>query len=1126
MDTGGAETRRVVTVLFADVVGFTSLAERLDPEQVKRLVDSAFELLVADVESHGGIVDKLLGDGIIALFGAPVAHEDDADRAVRTGIAMQRTLGKFRDEHPADDLRIRIGINTGEVLVGTVVGTDYTAMGDVVNTAARLQSVAPADGVFVGGATRALCAPNIRFRRVDDVQLRGRSGQVDVWEAVAIDEANPRRRWSSEVPFVGRAAELSILKAVTTTVASGRSAIVAVSGEAGIGKSRLLGEAIAGLVNAWPDTFLLEGACAPYGETNVWWPVAGGVLQQLGLDRNLGAGGDPRQRVVDRLTPFEELRAGSPQFDRLVEVVLHLTGQPSALDHLGPAAVRDAVVSGMVSGLRLRAERSPVVIWVDDVQWAAPLLLELLEALARQLAGLPVLIATTLRADGDASEGWPPAADPALSLHLSLEPLPESEASELVRLAAGVDLAPSVREAISKRSGGNPLFLIELAHLAASSGTDSAHLPGSLRALVAAQLDRLTVAQREVIDNAAVIGNQGRVASLRAFAEHLGQHYDPESFTSLCDLGLLVRDGRRWRFRSDVVREVAYQTLTKQVRAQRHAGVARYLTEHEPRSIDLRAHHMASAAEIQEELGPISGVPRDATDVAVDWLGQAARTWQRQGAARRGLAVVERALRLAERSSARTRDLVLLQTELLFDLHRYREARAVVTELRPAAEACGDRAALASISRLLGTIEQMEGNLVAARRELSAAVEAFRELDDPERLADALRARGFAEVFGGSLADAERFLIESDRLYQTVVDDPRGAAWVQQNLAWVSFLAGDHEVSERRLLSAIDAFDEIDDRGGRAWSFGLLAYVHHFNRRNDEALALADVALGDAKRWGDPWGGAMMLNLQASVHLWRGDVAQALELAERALNGFRKIDDRFGQIQALGIVCRALVGLGRISDADRSAEEVLSLSGSFGELAYPGMAAAGTAMHLGRGPDVVKLAAEARGRLDTTGANVDEGRVIGVFGRVLCGDHDAALTDLLEVDVDVSPFALAARATVSALVGDRAQALADADAIERFGEVSYWDRAVALAAGFAAATGDDRAARRERLVEAVRDLEDVVVVAYVERLLACVDGSTDGATRDGPTTRVVEIGQWSDVADRLARSADGGKLGA
>ena len=1121
-DASAAEERRVVTVLFADVVGFTSLAEHRDPEQVKRMVDDAFELLVADVESYGGVVDKVLGDAIVALFGAPVAHEDDADRAVRAAMAMQRTLSGFRDEHPADDLRMRIGINTGEVLVGTVAGSDYTAMGDVVNTASRLQEAAVSDSIFVGGATRALCSPTVRFRVVDEVRLRGRIGTTDVWEAVAIDEANPTQRWDSDAPFVGREAELAILRAVTNTVESGRAAIVAVSGEAGIGKSRLVGEAIGALTAHHPDALLLSGACAPYGETNVWWPVAGSVLHRLGFDRSY-SGGDVRQRVVKRLSPFEELQPGTARFDRFVEFVLHVLGQPSALDALGPVAIRDAVIDGMASALRRRAERTPVVIWVDDVQWAAPVLLELLEALARQLAGLPLLIATTMRDDSETVESWPPAADPAVTLHLTLEALPEDDAAELVQRVAGRDLSGPVLAAISTRSGGNPLFLIELAKLAAAvSGDDhdQVELPGTLRALIAAQLDRLSPTQREIIDNAAIIGNEGRVSSLRRFAQSLGQVYEHEEFAALCEAGLLVRDARRWRFRSDVLREVAYQTLTKQVRAERHAAVAEYLWAFEPHAIDRRAHHMASAAEIVLELGPLAGVPDDACEKAVEWLAESARNWQLQGAARRGLEVVERALRLAvEAEPAERRSIDLLRVDLLFDAHRYREARDAIAELRPVADAAGDRVIAAETARILGTIEQMEGDLIGARRELTTAVAEFRALDDDVHLAEALRARGFAEVFGGSLADAERFLHESEELYATTVDDPRGAAWVQQNLAWVSFLGGDHELSERRLRGAIDAFAELSDRGGESWAKGLLAYVYHFNRRDDDALALAAEAFSDARQWGDTWGGSMMLNLQASVYLWRGEVGRSHDLAEKALAGFRRIEDRFGQIQALGNVTRSSVALGRIAEADRAVEEVLVLSDNFGEMAFPGISAAGTAMHLGRGREVVRQAREAIGRLDTTGANVDEGRVVVAFGELLTGDPEQALAVLVDADVESLPFALAARATASAMIGDRAQAVADADAVIAFGELSYWDRAIALAAGYAAAPADERETRRNQLIEFVAPLEDVVVAAYVGRLLGH-DGvtlRTDGdASADGPTSRSIDIGGWAVVADRLA----------
>lgn len=1109
----------MVTVVFADLAGFTSLAEGRDPEQVKRLVDSAFELLVADVERYGGVVDKLLGDGIVALFGAPVAHEDDADRAVRAGLAMQQTLAAFRDDHPADELRMRIGINTGEVLVGTIAGTDYTAMGDVVNTAARLQQAAPIDAVFVGDGTRVLCSPHVRFAEVDALQLRGRAGAVDVWRAIAVDRANPRRRWSSDVPFVGRTAELNILRAVISTVRSGRGAIVAVSGEAGIGKSRLVGEAIAELVTSEPDALLLEGACASYGETSVWWPVAGSVLQQLGLDR-LPQDEHLRERIIDRLRPFDDLEPGSDDFDRFVEFVLHLLGRPSALDALGPIAVRDAVVAGMVRGLRRRAERSPVVMWIDDVQWAAPVLLDLLERVARQLAGLPLLIATTMRTDTDVAERWPPAVEPALHLHLSLEPLPEPDALALIEQAAGSQLERGVAKAISARSGGNPLFLIELARLATlEDGPDAGDLPGSLRALIAARIDQLSAAEREVLDNAAVIGNDGPVASLRIFAEELGQAYDPDAFRALVDADLLVRDHRRWRFRSDVVREVAYQTLTKQVRAQRHAGVALHLAQHDPRLIDRRAHHMACAAEIVVELGAVDGVPDDARELAVRWLGEAGWSWRRQGAARRGVAVVDRALRLVDWVSEAGRELRLLLIELLVDLHRYPRARTEIAELREDAERAGDAVVLAESSRLLGTIEQMEGDLVAARRDLGRALEALRELGDDARLAEALRARGFAELFGGSLADAERFLLEAAELYDQRVDDPRGAAWVQQNLAWVSFLSGDHATSERRLQTAIAEFEALGDRSGRSWSLGLLGYVCHFNRRNDEALEMAERALVDARQWGDTWGASMMLNLQASVRLWRGELHDAHDLAERALAGFRKIDDRFGQIQALGVLNRTSVALGWLSEADRSVEEILVLSNSFGELAYPDIAAAGAAMHRGRGSEAFERATEAVGRLDTTGANVDEGRIVAAFGQILTGAPDAALATLLEVVVESSPFALAARATASAMLGDHDRATQDADVVAAMSDVSYWDLCIALAAGYGASSGTQREARGARLFATVSGVADRMIVGYVERLAGRVavrsslgeDPSVPALAAAGAS----DLGGWATVADRI-----------
>lgn len=1106
-----------MTVLFADIVGFTSLAELRDPEQVKRLIDSVFERLVEVVEAHGGVVDKVLGDAILALFGAPVAHEDDADRAVRAGLAMQAVLADVRAEHPDEAVDMRIGINTGEVLVGTLAGTDYTAMGDVVNTASRLQGLAPAGTVLVGDATRQLCSAVVKFEPFEDVRLRGRDQLLTAWRAVGVDIEAPLRRWSTDLGFVGRRAELGMLSAVTSTVMGGRSAIVAVTGEPGIGKSRLVSEALRPVLADHPDALVLEGTCAPYGEPNVWWPLAGGILRDVGLDRS-GSPDEVRERIRRRLPQLARLEdpieGQVPDPEQRIELVMHLLGQPSALDELGPAAMRDAVVSRLVEVLRRRAQQTPVVIWLDDLQWAAPILLELLEALARQLAGLPVLTIVTYRPFEEEDETeWPPSIDPALTLHLHLEPLSEADSDALVAQAVGADLRPDIAQRVIERSGGNPLFLIELARRATTDPTSDGELPGSLRALIAARLDELGPAQRAILENASIIGNEGRVSSLRRFAIELGQSFHPADLQELVDEGFLVRERAAWRFRSDVVREVAYHTLTKQARATRHAGVARYLATYEPSAVDRRAHHSASAAELQAELGSIPDVPDDIVDEAVQLLSEAGRRWNQQGAHRRALQLIERALALHGEGDPVDRMLQLQHVETLTDLRITRRARLHARELLDDAIAAGDRAMQGEALRVLGTIEQTDGDLVAARRELGDAVAIFRELGDRARLGEALRARGFAEMFGGSLADAEWFLGEAEPLF-VESGNRRGQAWVLQHQAWISVMAGDHDRSVRRLGAAVATFDELGDRAGRSWSLGLLAYVHHYEYRHDDALALAAQVYEEARQWGDDWNAAMMLNLQARIWLWRDDLEQALTLSERALASFRRSEDRYGTIQVLATTSRVSAALGRFADVERTIEEVLALSEPFGELAVPSAGVAGAAMHVGNAQRVIEHATRAIARLDTTGANVDEARTLLAFGQLLAGDADAALATLLDVDVETSPFALAARATAFAAIGDCAAALDDVravDAIVADGvEISYWDRSIAAIAGVAAATGDEAVSRAEAVRDIVRNVEDVVVTNYAAMVLHRL-----GHECDAPVRKVV-IGAWGDLAERLA----------
>ncbi len=324
----GDEERRVVTVVFADIVGFTSLAEMLDPEDVKHLVDRCFERLAADIVAFGGVVDKILGDGIVALFGAPIAHEDDAERAVRAALRMQQTMLALAASSHAP-LQLRIGVNTGEVLVGmSSAGGDYTAMGDVMNLAARLEGVAEPGRVLVGPSTHAATVDAFSYRPFGVVQARGREESVEAW--VALNPVRPPgTRSRRSVGFVGRELELAAIQTQARLAFDGsRAHATLVVGEAGMGKTRIVQEAAA-RIGAQYDARVVEGRAVPYGEANGWWPIADVLRQVFGLE--VDADPDHAALVVssgltahlDDLEP--DLR------DRYASALLHTLGVATSL---------------------------------------------------------------------------------------------------------------------------------------------------------------------------------------------------------------------------------------------------------------------------------------------------------------------------------------------------------------------------------------------------------------------------------------------------------------------------------------------------------------------------------------------------------------------------------------------------------------------------------------------------------------------------------------------------------------------------------------------------------------------------------------------------------------------------
>lgn len=1111
--SNAVEERRVVTVLFADLVGYTALSEHVDPERVKRVVEGAFQPLIDQIERFGGRVDKVLGDGILALFGAPVAHEDDPDRAIRAAIEMHAALDGYVGEVGLDQqLQLRIGINTGEVVVGTVSGTDdYTAMGDVVNVASRLQAMAPPGGTYFGASTADLLSPDIERVLVARTEVRGRDQTEAVWQVTGRLEHAILGRSPHDVRFIGRSTQHELMASVMSLVAGGRGAVVAVSGEAGSGKTRLVNEALSRFPSR--EVVIFSGVCAPYGETNVWAPIATALLKLMGSDRDVPA--VRLRELVDRagleLYGFDPTDA---RLQRFVEGVMHLFGHPSELDRVAPGQAREILMQVVVEGIHRRSQSVPVVVWIDDLQWADPLLLDLLGRLTRSLVDRPVLLVTAQR--DDAEIDWPPAHDHPITIRMPLDPLSRPESDELLSSVLGDRVEVSLADQLFERSGGNPLFLTQLAEVARDQPGHEV-LPGSLRALIAARLDTLSSGQRQVIDNASVLGVTGPLSGLERFGVEMGQPFDASDLDELAEIGMLDVDDGWWRFRSDVVREVAYQTLTKSARAQRHAGTAAVMSGFEMGPIDQIAHHAAAAAELVGEIGPVDVVPDDMADRAVALLGRAAARSLDVGAFTQAIRQTSRALDLigscADQDAGRS--LKLTRARAAVERREATIAEVDAQQVLESALADGDVRDEAIARRLIGIVAQQQGNLACARQELTQSVELLRTLGPDSELTTSLSDRGFVEVFGGSLEEADRILGEAEQMAADA-DDRRRLAWVRQHQAWVAFLSGDTELAEERLTVSSGLFEDLGDRSGAGWAMGLLAYVRFFERRFADAEELATTVRGDAAELGELWAPAMMDSLMASIRLWTGRFSDAEELSRRALSGFRELNDRFGIVQALAPRMRALVALGRNQEAERSLEEALSLADAFGDLAMPTMAAAGTAAHLGLGARAVALSEVALSRMLAMHADGSEARITLALGLCQVGDSDGALAVLLDVRTP-RPYSRAVAAVAAAMSGMADEALVQADLVVHDDTSTYLDRVLADIAAGAALMPSGPAVAGDRLDRARR----TATIAGDAAAIALATAASAELGSDVETRAIQHLGEgWKRVVFGLGVASE------
>ncbi|HEY6055979.1 MAG TPA: AAA family ATPase, partial [Gaiellaceae bacterium] len=548
------EVRKTVTLLFCDVSGSTALGERLDPEVLRRALRRYFEEIEAVIVSHGGLVEKFVGDAVMAVFGLPSAHEDDALRAVRAAVEVRERLPAVAVETGVE-LVFRTGLNTGEVVTGE---GQTLATGDAVNVAARLQQAAPPGEILLGAATEALVRGHVDAETLAPLAVHGREEPVSAFRLRGLAAEPPRRPTPA---FVGRARELRLLRDAYERVAEARELhLFTLLGPAGIGKTRLAGEFVASLGD---EPVVAAGRCLSYGPGITFWPLAE-ILEQLGEE-----GRETRRRVLEGSASSPEELAWS------IRCFLE----------------------------RVAAER-PLVLLVDDLHWAQPALLDLLDRTVELSRDAPILLLCLARPE--LLEQRPTWAGGKLNAAtLLLDALPAAEARTLVDRLEG-DLSDDERSRIVDVGCGNPLFLEELVAFRCETG--SAESPPLIRALLQARLDRLPHDERVVIECAAVIGTvfEGEAVALLA----------PAALRPAVDAHLrtltvkeLVRPGReegRFAFRHELICERAYASLPKGERARMHEAVAAWLDERGdelPERDALVGYHLEQAALARRELG-------------------------------------------------------------------------------------------------------------------------------------------------------------------------------------------------------------------------------------------------------------------------------------------------------------------------------------------------------------------------------------------------------------------------------------------------------------------------------------------------------------------------------------------
>jgi class 3 adenylate cyclase/tetratricopeptide (TPR) repeat protein len=962
------EERKVVTVFFADLVGFTGRAEQLDPEDVRGMLSPYYARLRAEIERFGGTVEKFIGDAVMAVFGAPTAHEDDPERAVRAALAVRDAVEEMNEADPALDLHVRIAVNTGEAVVAlgarAVEGEGMVA-GDVVNTAARLQTAAPVDGILVGEATYRATERAIEYGESNPVQAKGKVGPIPVWEAIAA-----RARYGVDVrqaggaPLVGRRAELDLLADALARAERERTPqLLTLVGVPGIGKSRLVWE-LAQAVDSDPSKFVFwrQGRSLPYGEGVAFWAVAEMVKAQAAIletDSAEVAATKLAQTVADFIPDLTSAQWVESQLRPLVGLTAEAEG-----------AERDEAFSAWRRFFEALADRHPLVLVFEDLHWADEHLLDFVDYLLEWATDSPLLVIGTARPELlERRPGWGGGKPNAATL--SLSPLSEDEIAQLLGSLLERAVVPAeLQTALLVRAGGNPLYAEEFARMVSERGvapTEESPLPETVQGIVAARLDALSADDKTLLQDAAVIGKvfwSGALAAMNGL-----QRWTVEESLHRLERREFVRRERRssvateteYAFRHVLIRDVAYGQIPRAQRAEKHQRAAAWIealsADREDRA-EMLAHHYLKALEFARATGQGIESLSERAFVALRDAGDRADALGASGVA---ADFYREALELIPEDHPERGHLLARYGESLFWADWRTDSAGILEEASQRLLGDGNLEEAAGAEVMLGIFYwyRVERERASPHFERAAALiedapssrgktevlsdlARFAMLDDKDARAldlgrealsmadelgiDHIRARvlntiGVSRVkLGerGGLADIERSL-ESEQTSSP--DRQRAFINLGTMLADLGELRRSFELHQEGLREA----ERAGAPGPVRWLRAEVLFGEHLTGRWAEALAHAEEFIAEAETRERHYMDAAAYWVRAQIRLARGDETAALADAERAIALARDAQDPQVVYPSLALHSHMLLQTGRRSEAQALIDELVPL---------------------------------------------------------------------------------------------------------------------------------------------------------------------------------------------------------